>query len=89
MYSVKHNESQKVINSSAHLAILIEIWGLELERRWFCHQSWQTDMIRERGTKHKMTLSQVFFQMAEAVAVCNPRRQDSREGMRAACKYLR
>lgn len=48
VYSMKHNESQKLIDSSEHLDVLIEVWGLELGRRWFCHHSRQTDRLSEK-----------------------------------------
>lgn len=72
VYSMKHKESQKLIDSSENLNVLIEVWGLELGRRWFCHHHRQTDMPSEKGTKSKMTLNHVFFQRVGAAAVCNP-----------------
>lgn len=67
-----HDESQKIIASPEHLAVLIEVRGLELGRRWFCRQSKQTDVLSEEGLESEMTPNQVFFQMAGAAEVCNP-----------------
>lgn len=64
MYSVKHDESQKITDRSEYLAVLIEVWGLEVGQRWFCHQSQKPGVLTEKGMENKVTLNQVFFQMA-------------------------
>lgn len=63
---------EKIIDSPERLAVLIEVRDLELGRRRFCRQSKQTDVLSEEGLESKMTLNQVFFQMASAAEVCNP-----------------
>lgn len=56
MYSVKHDESQKITDRSEYLAVLIEVWGLEVGRR-FCHQSQKTGVLTEKGMENKVTLN--------------------------------
>lgn len=57
MYSVKHDESQKITDRSEYLAVLIEVWGLEVGWRRFCHQSQKTGVLIEKGMENKVTLN--------------------------------
>lgn len=84
---MKHDESQKIMDSPEHSTVLIEVRGLELGRRWSCRQSKQTDVLSEEGLESEMTLNQVFFQMAGAAEVCNP--EETRfQGGRESCLQI-
>lgn len=54
---MKHDESQKITDRSEYLAVLIEVWGLEVGWRRFCHQSQKTGVLTEKGMENKVTLN--------------------------------
>lgn len=71
MYSVKHDESQKITDRSEYLAVLIEVWGLEVGWRRFCHKSENRCAHRERNGKQGDSKRGVLPN-GRHLEVCNP-----------------